>query len=79
MVLGTAPAGAAVVAAPTGAVVVGAEVGGEQRGVQLLDHPRPSAADQLDQGGRVRDGAVQGDAAEPPPRDRVGDPRHRVS
>jgi hypothetical protein len=46
---------------------------GQQRVVEPVDRLRAGAADQLDQGGRVRDGLVQADVAKPPPRDRVGD------
>jgi hypothetical protein len=45
----------------------------EQGLVELVDDPRAAATDELDQGGGVRDGLVQRDAAEPAPRDRVGD------
>ena len=45
----------------------------QQRGVELVDRLGAGAADQLDQGGRVRHGLVQVDVAEPPPGDRVGD------
>jgi hypothetical protein len=41
--------------------------------VQLSDHRLAHPAGQLDQGGRVRHSATQGDAAEPLPADRVGD------
>jgi hypothetical protein len=40
---------------------------GHQGGVQLLDHLGPGPPDQLDQGGRVGHGPIQGNAAEPPP------------
>ena len=45
----------------------------EQRGVELVDDLRAGASDQLAQGGGVGDGLVQGDAAKPPPGDRVCD------
>ena len=52
--------------------LVGGQLG-HQRLVELLDHLRSGATDQLDQRGRMRDGLVQAEAAEPPPPDRVGD------
>jgi hypothetical protein len=45
---------------------------GQQRGVELAEHLWAGAADELAQRGRVWDGLIQGDAAEPPPGDRVG-------
>jgi hypothetical protein len=51
-------------------------VGGDlaqQRGVELLDHARAGAAHQLAQGGGVRDGPVEWDAAEPAPGGRLAD------
>jgi hypothetical protein len=60
VVLGTAPAGAAVVAAPSGAVVVGADVGGEVAdvlgawGVGAADCPTTTPTDVLaPDGGRL--------------------------
>jgi hypothetical protein len=46
---------------------------GQQRGVELAEHLWAGAPDELAQRGRVRDGLIQGDAAEPPPGYRVGD------
>jgi len=45
----------------------------QQRGVELADDLRAGTAHELAEGGGVRDGLVQRDAAEPAPRDRVAD------